>query len=139
MRLAMLRPKKKRQEGGFSLIEVLVAMLVLGIMLLTLISVFIYGYNVISRSTQVAMATQICQEQVELIRNMSFDTIAALGTTFTNSKLSRLINGQGAQAIEAGVGNDIKKLTVSVTWNYRGQSLRKDVVTYVTRMGVDKK
>jgi prepilin-type N-terminal cleavage/methylation domain-containing protein len=135
----MMRPKKTQPTGGFSLIEVLVAMVVLGIMLLTLISVFIYGYNVIARSTQVALATQICQEEVERIRNLAFDTVAALGTTFTNSKLSRLINGQGVEAIQAGPGTDMKILTVSVTWNYRGRSLRKDVVTYVTRNGVDKK
>ena len=135
----MAQLKQTGKKGGFSLIEVLVAMVVLGIMLLTLISVFIYGFNVISRSTQVAVATQICQEEVERIRNLTFDTVAALGTTFTNTKLSRLLNGQGVQAVEADAGNDIKKLTVSVTWTYRGQSLRKDVVTYVTRMGVDKK
>jgi prepilin-type N-terminal cleavage/methylation domain-containing protein len=135
----MERLKQTWKKGGFSLIEVLVAMLVLGIMLLTLISVFIYGFNVISRSTQVALATQICQEEVEHIRNLSFNTVTALGTSFTNTKLSRLLSGQGVRAIEAGAGNDIKKLTVSVTWTYRGQSLRKDVVTYVTRMGVDKK
>jgi prepilin-type N-terminal cleavage/methylation domain-containing protein len=135
----MARLKLTRKKAGFSLIEVLAAMLILGIMLLTLISVFIYGFNVISRSTQVAVATQICQEEVERIRNLTFDAVAALGTTFTDTKLSRLVNGQGVRAVEAGAGNDIKKLTVSVTWNYRGQSLRKDVVTYVTRMGVDKK
>lgn len=114
-------------------------MVVLGVMVMTLIGVFVYGYNVISRSTQVALATQICQEEVERIRNLSFDTIVGLGTTFTNDKLSRLPSGQGVRAIEASVGNDIKKLTVSVTWTYRGQSLRKDVVTLVTRMGVNKK
>ncbi|MGA2587460.1 MAG: type II secretion system protein [Candidatus Aminicenantales bacterium] len=131
--------RKRKKEGGFSLIEVLVAMAILGIMLMTLISVFIYGYNVLSRTRQIALATQICQEQVEVIRNMTFATILTLGTTFTNDKLASLVSGQGLQAVETSAGTDIKKLTVSVTWTYRGQSQRKDVVTMITRLGVDKK
>lgn len=131
--------RKRKKEGGFSLIEVLVAMAILGIMLMTLISVFIYGYNVLSRTRQIALATQICQEQVEVIRNMAFANILTLGTTFTNDKLASLVSGQGLQAVESSAGSDIRKLTVSVTWIYRGQSLRKDVVTMITRLGVDKK
>jgi len=130
---------RRKKEGGFSLIEVLVAMVILGVMLMTLISVFLYGFNSISRTKQLALATQICQEQVEKIRNMSFDAILALGTTFTNDKLASLTGGQGTQAVETSVGGDIKKLTVSVLWTYRGRSLRKDIATFVTRLGVDKK
>ncbi len=131
--------KRKKREEGFSLIEILIAMVILGIMLMTLISVFIYGYNVLSRTKQVALATQICQEEIERIRNLSFDTILTLGTTFSNDKLASLSNGQGILALEDSVGTDIKKLTVSVTWTYRGQTLRKDVVTLITKLGVNKK
>jgi len=121
------------------LIEILIAMVILGIMLMTLISVFIYGYNVLSRTRQVALATQICQEEVERIRNLDFASILTMGTTFTNDKLPSLSNGQGILALESSVGDDIKKLTVSVTWTYRGQTLRKDIVTLITKLGVNKK
>jgi prepilin-type N-terminal cleavage/methylation domain-containing protein len=131
--------KKNGREKGFSLIEVLIAMTILGILLMTLISVFIYGYTALSRTKQVALATQICQEEVERIRSMNFDDIVLLGTTYTNDKLAGLYNGQGMRAVENSVGDDIKKLTVSVVWTYRGQELRKDVVTLITRMGVNKK
>lgn len=131
--------KRIGREKGFSLIEVLIAMTILGILLMTLISVFIYGYTALSRTKQVALATQICQEEVERIRSMSFDDIVVLGTTFTNDKLAGLYNGQGSRAVESSVGDDIKKLTVSVAWTYRGQELSKDVVTLITRMGVNKK
>jgi len=88
---------------------------------------------------QITLATQICQEQVELIRNKPFDGILSLGTTYTNNKLASLLNGQGTQALESSVGADIRKLTVSVSWSFRGQTLRKDVVTLITRSGIDKK
>lgn len=114
-------------------------MTILAIMVVTLFGVFIYGFNSMSRTRQITLATQILQEQMDAIRNLPFDTVAALGTTYANDKLSRLQSSVASQAIQAGPGNDIKKVTVSVSWVYRGQTLVKDIVTYVTRMGVDKK
>jgi hypothetical protein len=106
---------------------------------MTMIGVLVHGFNLLSRTKQVTLATQICQEQVEFIRNKPFDSIVSLGTTYTNDKLVSLLNGQGTQAIESSVGADIRKLTVSVSWRFRGQTLRKDVVTLITRSGIDKK
>lgn len=131
----VIRSSKK----GFSLIEVLIAVFILGIVSLTLISVFIYGFNVIYKTKQLTLATQIAQEEVELIRNMNFDDILTLDSSYGHDSLSELVNGTGTLSLQDGPGTDIKKLTVSVTWDYRGTSLRKDVVTFITREGVNKK
>ena len=131
--------KRRKKDEGFSLIELLIAMAVLGIMSMTLIGVLVHGFSLLSRTKQTTLATQICQEQVEIIRNKPFDAILTLGTTFTNGQLVSLLNGQGTQAVEASVGSEIRKLTVSVSWYFRGQTMRKDVVTLITRSGIDKK
>jgi len=130
---------RRKKDEGFSLIEVLIAMTILGIMSMTLIAVLVHGFNLLSRTKQINLATQVCQEQVELIRNKPFDSILNLGTTYTNDKLTSLPDGQGTQALESSVGADIRKLTVSVSWSFRGQTMRKDVVTLITRSGIDKK
>ncbi len=130
---------KKNPQKGFSLIEVLIAVFILGIVSVTLISVFIYGFNVVFKTRQVTLATQIAQEEVELIRNLNYDDILLLGSTYNHDNLSVLVNGAGVLSIENGPGDDIKKLTVSVTWYYRGTNMRKDVVTFITREGVNKK
>jgi prepilin-type N-terminal cleavage/methylation domain-containing protein len=130
---------KKNPQKGFSLIEVLIAVFILGIVSVTLISVFIFGFNVVFKTRQVILATQIAQEEVELVRNLSYDDILLLGSTYNHDSLSELVNGAGVLSIENGPGDDIKKLTVSVTWYYRGTNMRKDVVTFITREGVNKK
>jgi len=94
---------------------------------------------VIARSKQLAVATQVCQAEVERIRGLSFDSLSGLSSTFSDAKLAGLINGQGLRALQAGEGTDIRKLTVSVAWKFRGVAMRKDVVTFITRNGVDKK
>ncbi|MGD2295188.1 MAG: prepilin-type N-terminal cleavage/methylation domain-containing protein [Candidatus Aminicenantes bacterium] len=129
----------KKSRKGFSLIEVLIAVFILGIISLTLISIFIYGFNVVYRIKQVTLATRIAQEEVEFIRNMNYDDILTLGPSFSHDSFSELVNGTGSLSLEDGSGGDIKKLTVSVTWDYRGTNMRKDVVTFITRDGVNKR
>ena len=131
--------KRKSKEEGFTLIEVLVTIVVVAVALMALLSVFIYGFNLLSRMKQTAIATQCAQEELENIRNLTFDEIIALGASFTNDSLTLLENSSGVRTIEDSVGVDIKKLTISVFWIYRGQNMRKDIVTYITREGINKK
>ena len=131
--------KRKKREEGLTYIEVLVTMVILGVVLIALLSCFLHGFNVISRMRQTAIATQSIQKELELIRNMSFNDILTLDSSFTNESLSLLEGSSGAVNIEDSLGDDIKKLTVSVLWSYQGKQMRKDVVTYITRKGINRK
>ena len=131
--------KRKKREEGLTYIEVLVTMVILSVVLIALLSCFLHGFNVISRMRQTAIATQSIQEELEIIRNMSFNDILTLDSSFTNDSFSFLEGSSGAINIEDSLGDDIKKLTVSVFWSYRGRQLRKDVVTYITRKGINRK
>jgi prepilin-type N-terminal cleavage/methylation domain-containing protein len=131
--------KRENREDGFTLIEVLVTIMVLAIVLIALFSCFIYGFTVISRMRQAAIATQCLQEQLELIRNMPFNDILSLDSSFTNESLPLLEDSSGILSLEDSGGNDIKKLTVSVIWSYNGRQMRRDIVTFVTRKGINKR
>ena len=131
--------KRKKTEEGLTYIEVLVTMVILAVALIALLSCFVHGFNVISRMKQMAMATQSIQEELELIRNMPFNDILTLGSSFTNESLSLLEGSTGAVTVEDSLGADIKKLTISVFWSYRDKQLRKDVVTYITNKGINRK
>jgi len=85
------------------------------------------------------IATQSIQEELELIRNMSFNDIVTLDSSFTNESLSLLEDSSGAVNVEDSLGDDIKKLTVSALWSYHGKQMRKDVVTFITRKGINRK
>ncbi len=131
--------KRKNREDGFTLIEVLVTIMILAVVLIALFSCFIYGFSVISRVRQASIATQCLQEQLELIRNMPFNDILSLDSSFTNESLSLLEGSSGILSLEDSGGNDIKKLTVSVIWSYKGRQIRRDIVTFVTREGINKR
>ena len=64
--------RRSRTEGGFTLIEVLLVVFFLGVICITLISVFVYGLNLLAKTTQTNAATQVAQFEIERYRNMGF-------------------------------------------------------------------
>jgi len=157
-----------RKRKGLSLIEVMITIFILAVVCLSLISVFIYGFNLLSRTKQTALATQIAQFEVERYRNMAFDEIPIQAATtqtfetlysadpqspykfmFNSDNEPYLMNGQETITIQDGttinMDDNIKKLTVTIEWDYRtmriagGNPMRKDVVTYFTESGINRR
>ncbi len=158
---------KSKKEQGMSLVEVLVTIFILAAVCITLISVFIYGFNLLAKTKQTALATQVAQFEVERFRNMDFsaittpspstETFVALKTSypenytfmFSKDNDPYLVNGRETITVQNGqdIGMDdkIKKLTVTVEWDYRtrtiasGSPMRKDVVTYFSQDGINRR
>jgi prepilin-type N-terminal cleavage/methylation domain-containing protein len=66
-----------RQEGGFGLVELLIAMTVLAIGLTALVAAFSSGYVAINRANTVGSASVLADKQMETFRAMTYDTITA--------------------------------------------------------------
>lgn len=156
-----LKPMKEKEKHtkGFSLIEVLATIFILGAILISLLGVFVYGFNLVSRTRQTNLATQIAQEEVERFRNMDFDLIIS-GTsattdlsTFSPSEYPSLfgpspdynlllVNGTQTVTVEPvdeAIEDEIKKLTVTITWVYRTVTQQKHIVTYLYNDGISNK
>jgi hypothetical protein len=130
--------------------------------------VFVYGFNLLARTKQTAVATQVAQFEVERYRNMEFDLIPIQAATtatfvdlygedvnspykflFNSDDEAYLRNGQETITIEDGAAINmdvnIKKMTITIIWDYRtrtiasGNPMRKDVVTYFTREGINRR
>lgn len=131
--------KKSPENAGFTLVEVLITIALFAVVLTALLGCFIQGFDILMRMKQMTIATQSIQSELESIRNMHYSDILALDDTFTNDSLSYLDNSSGIITLDDSVGAEIKKLTVSVVWTYRGRQMQKEVVTYVTKKGINKK
>lgn len=143
-----------KEERGFSLIEVLITIFILAVVCITLISVFIYGFNLLAKTKQVALVTHVAQFEVEEYRNMPFATITNGTTPVSLSTYNAdydflfrddgentpyLMNGQETITVEDGLDADIKKLTITITWDYRSRQMRRDVVTYISKDGINRR
>ena len=72
-----------RAEGGFGLIELLLAMLVLNIGLLAIIAAFQSGAVAIARASRISTASTLADSQMELYRAIKYSAIALSSTEFT--------------------------------------------------------
>jgi len=143
-----------KREDGFTLVEVLVVIFFLAVLSLVLISVFVYGFQISTRSEQNSLAVQIAQEELEFIRNMPFINVAAYvsstsdfiqansgtGERYSGYDFTNMDNVSGTLTMEDELGDigNIIKLTATIFWDYKGVQMRKDVVTYVMRGGINR-
>ena len=130
---------KQSKKDGFTLIEVMITILLLTVVMSAILSCFVQGFDILMRMKQMTVATQGIQKELELVRTMHYSDILSMDNSFTNDSFSYLDNSSGIINLEDSVGAEIKKLTVSVTWTYRGRQMRKEVVTYVTKKEINKK
>ena len=70
--------KHSSQERGFSLIEVVIGMALVGIALLGLVQLFTYSVMNNWRSDKITNATFLAQQQIEYLRNFKAEELASL-------------------------------------------------------------
>lgn len=143
------------RRRGFSLVEVLVVIFLLAVVVITLINIFTYGFGLTRKAEETALATHAAQLEVETYRDMPFAQISALGEATTTKTLTQaeypflfrpdgtpyLRNGQMTTTLGSGAAGamgheNIIKLTVIITWEFRNRTIRKDIVTYITENGI---
>jgi len=133
-------------KKAFTLIEVLIAVLVLTIGLVGSLPVFARSNAYITEIQQHMIASQAAKEQIELIRNMSFNTAILAGGNFTPSGFTYLAstfgNPTGTITVDdpyASADTDMKRVSVKVAWNTpKGRALNRSLVTLITRNGINK-
>jgi hypothetical protein len=123
----------------------------LGGISLTLVGVFAYGFKFVNMNRQVTLATQAAQIRVEKLRNTDYDSIpivtgapTTLSSTdypflFTGQGDCSLLNGQDTVSVTPGIDENLKRLEVTITWDFQGRHLRKDVITYIAKDGINRR
>ena len=69
-----------RREDGFTLVELVIAMIVLTVGILALIAAYSSGYMALNRATRVSSATRFADSQMERIRAVQYSAVK-LNTT----------------------------------------------------------
>jgi Tfp pilus assembly protein PilV len=86
-----------RQEGGFGLIELLMAITILNIGIFAVVAAFNSGIVTLRRSSLAATASVLADQQVELYRAVAWDQIAldttALGTVDSTYMCDSVLGG----------------------------------------------
>lgn len=134
----------RRRAGGFSLIEVAIATLVIGILVASILSTVTHGFSILARSRQTLRANQILQQDIETIRTYSWSQM----TNAANFGSSNYYDGSLLYVTTRSITNYsnstsygtnyMKKVTVSITWtNAPGKVVNKTMTTLFTQGGLN--
>ena len=139
------------REQAYSLVEVLVAVVVLGIMFVSLYSGFSAGFAVTQLARENLRATQILQEKMETIRLYTWDQINTPGFMPTNFVENFYALGTNANAntmnytgtvrvasapVTHSYSNELKVVKIQLQWVSADVLRSRQMQTYVTRHGL---
>ena len=142
------RPAGHSRSDGFTLLEVLVAMVVVGISAIAMFSGINSGFFTMQLARENLRATQIMLEKTETLRLYSWDQINTsnfIPTTFTapydpnsvNSGITYTGTVQiAASGLTTGYAASMKKVTVTLSWMTGGLSRNRAFTTYVSQNGL---
>jgi uncharacterized protein (TIGR02598 family) len=138
------------RAGGFSLVEVVMAMVILGISVVALLSGVTSGMLTMQMAQENLRATQIMVERTETLRLYNWDQLTTPGfiqTSFTerydpnttNSGAGTTYTGTVTIApvpMSAAYSAEMKQVTVSLNWTTSGINRNRSFTTYVARNGL---
>ncbi|MBW1698735.1 MAG: prepilin-type N-terminal cleavage/methylation domain-containing protein [Deltaproteobacteria bacterium] len=122
---------------GFTLIEALLAMIILSIALLGMVwlQASIMGYN--QYAGQVTAATTLAQDRIEEIKNATYTSIS--GGTITESNIDEGGNPGGIfdrqTVIDDTSLSNMKTITVTVSWLWRNKPRSVSLNTIISSSG----
>jgi uncharacterized protein (TIGR02598 family) len=146
--------RSAESNAAFTLIEVVIAVGVLAIMVLSLYSAFVMGFAQIQASRETVRATQIITHKMEMIRLLNWDQVISPGyipSSFTssfysdnptNDSLNGIIYTGTVQlttpSMSETYANNMRQIKVRVTWTSCGIAHKKEMTTFVTQYGMQK-
>lgn len=111
----MRPPSNWHFKRGFFLVDILLAVF-LFLIIITIILSAVATYATSKNSSNAGLATRIATNEIETLRNESFDSLPASGP-FTGPGLANLPQGAGTLSVSSYQSSpDIKQITVQVSW-----------------------
>ena len=121
----MLNINRKLSKKGFSLIELMVAVVILSIALIGIFLAFNSGWMGMADARDRTVATNYAQEILEDIKNTPFEKIHSDSSQIGDTKFSRNISS-------ININPNVKEVTAQVTWdNWRGSEKYVEASTLI--------
>ncbi len=127
-------------SSGFTLIEVVVTATFVSAVLLAIVGVFIMVGKLNRQARNLAIATQLAQEKVEVYRNTPFDSIP-LGTPaedFSSSLPSNFGSPKSAVANISQLQAGLIQVDIAITYREEGAPKNVQVTTLIAERGLNK-
>lgn len=124
----MRHPSAQGWRRGFTLIEVMIASIVLVLAMLSAVAALQSGFRALDTARNTTLASQVMQSELERIRLLSWEGVTALGSSYRVNASNVVPSGLGAEhdltrlstvvsvADVAGRVGQMKQITITVSW-----------------------
>jgi prepilin-type N-terminal cleavage/methylation domain-containing protein len=116
-----------RHERGFSLIEVMAALLIVTFVITSSLWAFLERNKRLQQASEVILAYQALANEAEYLRRANFGTLEAYGNTFQSLSLSTLLVPLAPYRTEvkvAVVKPGVKNVTMTIHWHNEEREAR---------------
>ena len=109
-----------RRQRGFSLVEVLAALLVLAIVITTTMAMFVERQKRMQAANETILAYQALTNEIEVRRRIPYDQLESASPQFvTDTTILKALTPFATAVTVAPPQNNIKVVTLSVRWKNR--------------------
>lgn len=127
-----------KKKEGFTLVEFLIAIVILSVGLLALINLQITSIQSNHDSKEMTRATFLAEQEMEVLKNTPYGTLSIGTTQDPNNPMNGLGHSGGifnrSWTIQNYNGSNLmKEITVNVSWTLRGRSHNATYQTVVSR------
>ena len=124
-------------QRGFTLVELLVSIAVIGIAAIGIASLF-YTVQYTQRSARYQeTATRAAQRQIEVLRNSSYNSLVSGETiTFTSSLPPSLPGTKSGTAVVSEPSPGLKRVDVTVSYTDNGRTKTTNLSSYIGVIGI---
>lgn len=138
---------RTNNDDGFTLVEALIASVVMALGLIAVITAVSMQTNILNKDREYSIASLAAQGHIELLRGRAFGNI--VNSTFDDDEAPGLAYlhygsgvGSGSVLVEDAdftADSNIKKVSVTVTWDsIDGNTRTKTLETLVTKNGINR-
>jgi prepilin-type N-terminal cleavage/methylation domain-containing protein len=121
-------------DGGFTLVEIMIALLVFGVGIVGLANAFPNGMRTREKARRMSVATFLAKEEVERLRSLSFNHADLAGGAHTEpAAAGRTGYNRRWNVVDNNPLPGMKRLTVTVSFRSDSPDSQAIVVTQLTR------
>lgn len=131
--------QKLHKTGGFTLLEVLLASVILAVALTSVLAVTSHATRYVADFRKAARASQILQQRMEDIRLLSWSQLAAYPTNFVDTAIG-VYTGQVTQTVVDTFNGTptVKCVTLTLTWHSQlGRPVTNTLTSLVGNGGIN--
>jgi prepilin-type N-terminal cleavage/methylation domain-containing protein len=125
------------RNKGFSLLELIIAIGVLAVGLVGILQIFPIGLRASQRAGMLTKAAFLAQNKIEEVKMSGFEAVTALPPKIqlsgSDGDFEWVISIDKVNLEGLTDNNDVRKITVTISWIERSRTRSKDFITYVTR------